>query len=406
MAAMKTALRQGLLTTGQLDRAAGDVLRVKFLLGLFDHPYTDTSLRARVFHPAAHQELALKAAAESICLLKNEGHILPLHSDVHNVAVIGPLAASTYPGGYSNPQAKAISILEGLKQRAGATMSIRYEQGYSADSATADLLPAAIDAVKAADVSVVVLGEEPAIVGEGKDRAHLELGEQQMHLIEAVSATGKPVIVLLANGRPLCIDWVATHVPAIVETWFSGEEGGLAIADVLLGRTDPSGKLPMTFPRSEGQIPFYYDHKPSSGHRYVDEKDSPLFPFGFGLSYTNFNYSDLKVTPAAIPAGGTADIQVTVTNTGGTAGAEVAQLYVRERVSSVTTPQLALKGFGRVMLNPGESHTLHFRLGPDQLALWNRDMKKVVEPGEFSIMVGSSSADIRLNDSLRVIPHP
>jgi beta-glucosidase len=162
----------------------------------------------------------------------------------------------------------------------------------------------------------------------------------------------------------------------------------------------------MTFPCSEGQIPFYYDHKPSSGHRYVDEKDSPLFPFGFGLSYTNFNYSDLKVTPAAIPAGGTADIQVTVTNTGGTAGAEVAQLYVRERVSSVTTPQLALKGFGRVMLNPGESRTLHFRLGPDQLALWNRDMKKVVEPGEFSIMVGSSSADIRLNDSFRVIPHP
>jgi beta-glucosidase len=405
MAAMKTALRQGLLTTGQLDRAVGDVLRVKFLLGLFDHPYTDTSLSARVFHTPAHQDLALKAAAESICLLKNEGHILPLRSDVHNVAVIGPLAASTYPGGYSNPQAKAISILEGLKQRAGATLTIRYEQGYSADSVAADLLPEAIEAVKAADITVVVLGEEPAIVGEGKDRAHLELGEQQMQLIEAVSATGKPVVVLLANGRPLCIDWVATHVPAIVETWFSGEEGGLAVADVLLGRTDPSGKLPMTFPRSEGQIPFYYDHKPSSGHRYVDEKDSPLFPFGFGLSYTNFNYSDLKVTPAAIPAGGTADIQVTVTNTGRTAGAEVAQLYVRERVSSVTTPQLALKGFDRVMLNPGESRVLHFRLGPDQLALWNRDMKKVVEPGEFSIMVGSSSADIRLNDSLRVIPH-
>jgi beta-glucosidase len=406
MTAMKTALRQGMLTTGQLDRAVGDVLRVKFLLGLFDHPYTDTSLRASVFHTPAHQELALKAAAESICLLKNEGNILPLHSDVHNVAVIGPLAASTYPGGYSNPQARSISILEGLKQRAGASLSIRYEQGYSPDSAAADGLPAAIDAVKAADVAIVVLGEEPAIVGEGKDRAHLDLGEQQMRLIGAVSAAGKPVIVLLANGRPLCIDWVAAHVPAIVETWFSGEQGGLAIADVLLGRTDPSGKLPMTFPRSEGQIPFYYNHKPSSGHRYVDEKDSPLFSFGFGLSYTHFTYSDLKVVPAAIPVGGVADIQVTVTNAGAVAGTEVAQLYVRDRVSSVTTPQIALKGFGRVMLNPGESRTVHFHLGPDQLALWNRDMKKVVEPGEFSIMVGSSSADIRLNDSLRVIPHP
>jgi beta-glucosidase len=325
---------------------------------------------------------------------------------VHNVAVIGPLAASTYPGGYSNPQARSISILEGLKQRAGASLSIRYEQGYSPDSAAADGLPAAIDAVKAADVAIVVLGEEPAIVGEGKDRAHLDLGEQQMRLIGAVSAAGKPVIVLLANGRPLCIDWVAAHVPAIVETWFSGEQGGLAIADVLLGRTDPSGKLPMTFPRSEGQIPFYYNHKPSSGHRYVDEKDSPLFSFGFGLSYTHFTYSDLKVVPAAIPVGGVADIQVTVTNAGAVAGTEVAQLYVRDRVSSVTTPQIALKGFGRVMLNPGESRTVHFHLGPDQLALWNRDMKKVVEPGEFSIMVGSSSADIRLNDSLRVIPHP
>jgi len=404
MQAMKSALRQGLLTPEQLDRAVGDVLRVKFLLGLFDHPYTDTTLLSRVFHTPANRQLALRAAAESICLLKNEGGVLPLRAGIHNIALIGPLAASTYPGGYSNPQAKAISILDGLRERAGSSLSIRYEQGYTTDSSGSDLLPAAIDAVNKADVAIVALGEDPSDVGEGKDRAHLGLSEQQMRLIMSVNATGKPVIVLLCNGRPLCIDRVAAHVPAIVETWFSGEQGGLAIADVLLGNTDPSGKLPMTFPRSEGQIPFYYNHKPSSGHRYVDEKDTPLFPFGYGLSYTHFGYSDLKVTPANLPVGASADIRVTVTNAGSVAGAEVAQLYIRDLVSSVTTPQLALKGFGRVMLNPGESRTIHFRLGPDQLALWNREMKRVVEPGEFKIMVGSSSTDIRLTDSLRVIP--
>jgi beta-glucosidase len=405
MQAMKTALGRGLLTTEQLNRAVRDILRVKFLLGLFDHPYTDTTLGARVLHTPAHEALALKAAAESICLLKNEGGILPLRGDVHNLAVIGPLAVSTYPGGYSNPQSKAVSILDGLRRRAGSSLSIRYEQGYSADSAGPDLMSAAIDAVNKADVAIVVLGEEPAIVGEGKDRAHLELSEQQLQLVKAVRETGKPVVVLLCNGRPLCIDWVAAHIPAIVETWFSGEQGGVAIADVLLGRTNPSGKLPMTFPRSEGQIPLYYNHKPSSLHRYVDEKDTPLFPFGYGLSYTHFEYSDLKVTPATIPAGASADVAITVSNAGAVAGAEVAQLYVRELVSSVTTPQLALKGFGRVMLNPGESRILHFRLGPDQLALWNREMRRVVEPGEFDIMVGSSSTDIRLTGSLRVIPH-
>jgi beta-glucosidase len=172
---------------------------------------------------------------------------------------------------------------------------------------------------------------------------------------------------------------------------------------VLLGRVNPSGKLPMTFPRSEGQIPFYYNYKPSSIHRYVDEKDTPLFPFGHGLSYTHFDYSGLKVTPEVVPTNRTADVEVTVTNSGRMAGVEVVQLYVHQRVSSVTTPQLALKGFGRVMLNPGESRALHFRLGPGQLALWNREMKRVVEPGMFNIMVGSSSADIRLTDSLRVV---
>jgi len=403
MTAMQTALAQGLLTTATLDRAVGDVLRVKFMLGLFDHPYTDTTLVGRVFHTPEHQELALKAAQESICLLKNEGHILPLTSAVKSVALIGPLAKSTYLGGYSNNEAKAITVLDGLRQRAGAGLTIRYEPGYG-DSTRTGLLDSALDAVRQSDVAIVVLGEEPEVVGEGKDRAHLELSDRQLALIKAVVATGKPVVALLSNGRPLCIDWVAEHVPGIVETWFSGEQGGLAIADVLLGRVNPSGKLPITFPRTEGQIPFYYNHKPTSLHRYVDEKDTPLFPFGLGLSYTTFQYSGLKVTPATIRRDGTADVQVTITNTGTVAGAEIAQLYVTDLVSSVTTPGIALKGFARVMLAPGESRVVHYRLGPGELSLWNRKMKKVVEPGEFKIMASASSADIRLTDSLLVKP--
>ncbi len=288
-----------------------------------------------------------------------------------------------------------------LSKYGSSTPSIHYEPGYS-DSTGQDPLPLALDAVQKADITIVVLGEEPAIVGEGKDRAHLELSDRQMQLIKAISATGKPVVVLLNNGRPLCVPWIADHIPAIVETWFSGEMGGLAIADVLLGTTNPSGKLPMTFPRSEGQIPFYYNHKPTSLHRYVDEQDTPLFPFGHGLSYTQFQYSALQVSPKTIAPGATADVQLTITNTGAVGGAEVAQLYVQDLVSSVTTPQLALKGFGRVYLAPGESRTLHFRLGPDQLALWNRDLRRVVEPGEFRLMAGSSSTDIRLTDSFRV----
>jgi len=422
--AMHTAVEQHLLTIAQLDAAVRDVLRIKFLLGLFDHPYTDTTILSHVFHAPQHQQLALKAAAEGICLLKNDNGLLPIKNTVHNIALIGPLAASTYLGGYSNGEGKAVSVLEGLRQRAGDKLTIRYEPGYSpeaatplaSDSAQNDLLPTALDAVRNSDLTIVALGEEPAIVGEGKDRAHLELSPQQTALIKSIVSTGKPIVVLLANGRPLCIDWVAGRVPAILETWFSGEQGGLAVADILLGNTNPSGHLPMTFPRSEGQIPFYYDHKPTSNHRYVDEKDTPLFPFGHGLSYTHFGYSDLRITPGPTTAAGpsrpgqpisqsnktTFNVEVTITNTGSVAGDAITQLYIRDEVSSVTTAIIALKGFARTRLEPGEQKTLHFRLGPDQLALWNTAMHHVVEPGQFKVMIGASSADIRLTTTLRV----
>jgi beta-glucosidase len=401
--AVTEAVNSKALSLTQLNKTVADILRVKFMLGLFDHPYTDPSLTAKVFHNQAHQDLALKAAREGICLLKNDRSVLPINK-ARSIAVIGSLAESTYLGGYSNTEDQAISLLEGIKQRAGNGVQINYEPGYLPDSSKqADLRDKAVDLVKKSDVAVVVLGEETNIVGEGKDRAELDLSEQQMDLVKAVYATGKPVVAVLSNGRPITINWVAKNIPAVLETWFGGEKSGLAVADVLFGNINPSGKLPMTFPRSVGQIPFYYDHKPTSYHRYVDEKDSPLFSFGHGLSYTTFDYSDLHVNPAIIPVNGTAEISVKIRNGGKVEGAEVVQLYLRDEVSSVTTPIMALKGFNRINLKPGESGIVKFKIGPEHLSLWNRQMKRVVEPGMFKVMIGSASDDIRLRDSLKVV---
>jgi beta-glucosidase len=401
--ALKKDIGEGALTMEQLNKTVGDVLRVKFLLGLFDHPYIDPALKAKVFHTPANQELALRAARESICLLKNEGGLLPLSKNTRSLAVIGPLATSTYLGGYSNEEGKAVSILDGLQQRAGNSFTIQFEKGYSSSDSSGIELQKALAVVKNSDVTIVVLGEDNKVVGEGKDRANLDLDEQQLRLVRAIRETGKPVVVVLCNGRPITINWVAANMPSILETWFSGEKGGLAIADVLLGNTNPSGKLPMTFPRSVGQIPFYYNHKPTSRHNYVDEASTPLYSFGHGLSYTHFDYSALQVSPSRIPVNGTATISVTIRNAGDREGTEVVQLYLRDVLGSVTTPQMALKGFGRITLRPGESGVVNFKVGAEHLSLWNREMKRIVEPGTFKIMVGSASDDIRLRDSLEVV---
>ncbi|WP_167018931.1 glycoside hydrolase family 3 N-terminal domain-containing protein [Chitinophaga sp. Cy-1792] len=388
--AIDSALKQRQLSPAKLDSAVSDVLRVKFLLGLFDHPYIDTTLLAKVTHSEAHQQLALDAAARGVVLLKNDRQVLPL-TGIRNLTLVGPLAVSNYLGGYSNTADTAISILTGLTQRAGDRLHIRYVAGYDQS------------AIASADAVVVVLGEDLAVVGEGKDRAGLSLDSAQLAMVQQVVASGKPVAAVLLNGRALCIDWVADHVPAIVEGWFGGEKSGQAIADVLLGITNPGGKLPVTFPRSTGQIPYYYSHKPTSYHRYVDEPATPLFPFGHGLSYTTFKYDALKLPAAPIHASDSFDIQLTVTNTGKVAGEEVVQLYIRDMVSSVTTPVRALKAFSRVALQPGASRTLQFRLSAkESLALWDRNMKKVTEPGAFQVMVGSSSEDIRLNGVFHV----
>ncbi|MDB5089336.1 MAG: beta-glucosidase [Mucilaginibacter sp.] len=392
------ALKSKQLAVSELNRAVSDVLRIKFMLGLFDHPYIDQSLLKKVYHTDASRQVALKVAQEGISLLKNDHSLLPLSANVHSVAVIGPLAASTYMGGYANKNGKGVAIVDALRQKAGNDMKIEYEAGYSADTSAEKQnldLQKAVNLVNQSDVAIVVLGEDIGEVGEGKDRSNLELNQKQTRLIEAIQKTGKPVAVVLFNGRPLCINWIAKKIPAIVESWFLGETGGLAIADVLLGKINPSGKLPMTFPRSVGQLPYYYNHKPTSRHVYVDQDTSALFPFGHGLSYTSFEYSNLTITPAHLPLNGSANISVTVKNTGKVEGTEVVQLYIRDVIASVTTPVKSLKGFSRISLKPGESGKVQFRLNNKELMIWNRQMKQVVEPGEFRVMVGSSSEDIR-----------
>jgi beta-glucosidase len=406
MDAMTKALSSKQLAMASLNRAVSNVLRVKFMLGLFDNPYIDEALLKKVNHTEASRAVALQAAQEGISLLKNENSVLPLSANVHSIAVIGPLAASTYLGGYANKEGKGIAIINALKQRGGNSLDIKYEPGYSpADTSAvgqAESLQKAISAVSSADVAVVVLGEDINEVGEGKDRSNLDLNHQQSRLIEAIYKTGKPTVVVLFNGRPLCINWVAKKIPAIVESWFLGETGGLAIADVLLGKINPSGKLPMTFPRSVGQLPYYYNHKPTSRHVYVDQDTSALFPFGHGLSYTTFQYSDLHISQARIPLNGSVNVSISVKNTGKVEGTEVVQLYLRDVIASVTTPVKSLKGFKRISLKPGESGTVNFKLDNRELMLWNRQMKQVVEPGEFKIMVGSSSEDIRARGSFIV----
>jgi beta-glucosidase len=396
-----------MLTQKELDNSVSDILRVKFLLGLFDKPYTDTTLLAKVLHTEENQKLALKVAQEGIVLLKNEKNTLPINKNVKSIAVVGPLAVSEYMGGYTNEDAKGISILDGLKQRAGSSIQINYEAGYTRDSSKSSdgYRKKAEELVKKSDMAIIVLGEEPHLIGEGKDRESLDLDKEQDELIRGIYQTGKPIVVILFNGRPLSINWVAENIPAIVEGWFAGEKGGLAIADILLGNINPSGKLPITFPRSVGQIPFYYNRKPTAKHKYVDNPviNKPLFCFGHGLSYTKFEYSGMQISPTQIPRNGKTNIGITIKNVGKVEGTEVVQLYLRDLIGSVATPVLSLKGFSRITLNPGESGVVNFQIGAEELSLWNREMKRVVEPGEFSIMIGSSSEDIRQKSNFWVV---
>jgi len=411
-------VREGRVPESEVDRAVARVLAAKFRLGLFENPYVDPDYAQRVTNSPEHQKLALKAAQKSVVLLKNEGNLLPLDlKKIKTIAVSGPNAADVHLGGYSREPAHSVSILEGIRSRVGSGVNVLYSEGckittgrqgwrawYDDKVETPDAktqlasIQAAAQVARKADVAIVVVGENESTNREAwsenhlGDRDSLDLAGFQEQLIKAIVETGTPTVVLLINGRPLSVNYAAEHVPAILEGWYLGQEGGTAAANVLFGDVNPGGKLPITFPRSVGQLPDFYNHKPSRNRSYVLADSRPLFAFGFGLSYTSFRFENLHVEPTTIGQNGTATVHVDVTNTGNRDGDEVPQLYVHQRVSSVTRPVMELKGFRRVSLKAGEKTTVEFRLTPDELSMLDVNMNRVVEPGVFDIMVGPSSA--------------
>src|SRR5712692_183413 len=422
---LRELVKEGKVSMKTLDDRVRDVLRVKFLLGLFDHPYVeDPKHTEEIVNSAEHQQVALRAARESIVLLKNDQNALPLSKDIHSIAVIGPNADddSTVRYRYGPSQVKGVTVLEGIKKKLGDNVKVNYAKGCEITDAhwpETEVLPEpltkaeqdeinkAVDAAKKSDLAVVVLGDSMKTVGESASRTSLDLPGRQLELVQAIYATGKPVVVVMINGRPMSINWVNKYVPGILEAWFPGAQGGTAIADVLFGDYNPGGKLTMTFPKTVGQIPFNFPTKPKAqweGER--TRVNGALYYFGHGLSYTTFTYTNLGINPARQNPRGNVTVSLDVKNTGARDGDEVVQLYTHQLVTSVTTYEKNLRGFERVHLKAGETKTITFTLKPEDLSLWNQQMRFVVEPGKFKVMIGSGSEDIRLNGQFEILPAP
>jgi beta-glucosidase len=410
-------IRLGKVSETAVDRAVTRILRVKFNAGLFEDPYVDPAYAEKIANSAAHQQLALKAAHETIILLKNQGNLLPLAKGKYRkIAVIGPNAAQPHLGGYSNEPGRAVSVLQGIKDKVGSSAEILYSEGakitetdpdWNADKVVlgdpalnAKRIEEAVKVAQQADVVILAIGgneqtsREAWAVNHPGDRDNLDLLGNQDDLVKAILATGKPVVAFLQHGRPNSINYVAENVPAILDGWYLGQEGGTAIADVIFGDYNPAGRLPITVPRSVGQLPDFYYQKPSSKREYLGASTLPLFPFAWGLSYSTFKYANFRMAPDSMGPLGKTVVSVDVTNTSGVRGDEVAQLYIRQDVSSVTRAVKELRGFHRISLNPGETKTVTFSLGFEELSFLNRDMKRVVEPGTFTIMAGGNSVDL------------
>jgi beta-glucosidase len=399
-------LKEGQVSQATIDEAVRRILRIKFRLGLFEHPYTDAARESGSLLTSENRAAARMIAGRSMVLLKNDNNTLPLDKNVHSIALIGPLADNQADllGSWNGDghAADAITVLQGFKDKVPQAR-INYAQGCDIGCAGADGFEEALRAAKESDVVIVTVGESAAMSGEAASRSSLDLPGRQLDLVKAVQATGKPTVVVLMNGRPLTINWIAENSPAILETWFGGTEAGNAIADVLFGDVNPSGKLPVTFPRTVGQIPLYYNHmntgRPPDANnkyssKYLDVAWTPLFPFGYGLSYTQFKITNLQLSAQRVPANGKLTVSVDVENVGRRAGDEVVQLYIRDVAASMTRPVKELKGFQRVTLQPSEKKRLEFVLTGEQLGFWNREMRFVVEPGEFKVMVGPNSEDL------------
>jgi beta-glucosidase len=423
MGPLVESVQEGRVPIALVDRALRRVLELKFRLGLFENPYVDVDHAVQMVHSQANQDLALRAGREGIVLLKNDKNLLPLKKDLKSVAVIGPNAddVANQLGDYSPKKIlqHVTTVIEGIKAVVSPQTKVTQVRGCEVTGTDKSGIAAAVRAAKGAEVAIVVVGERQYMEnatdthasptdGEGHDVASLDLSGAQEDLVQAVFETGTPTVVVLINGRPLSTRWTSEHVPALVEAWEPGERGGEAVADVLFGNYNPTGRLAISVPRHSGQLPVYYNYKPSKAvmmqRGYVDMPATPLYPFGYGLSYTDFEYSNLHVEPAEIHPGGEARVTLDVKNIGARAGVETVQLYIHEEYAPVSTPVKQLRGFERVALEPGETKTVTLKLTPEDLQLLDVDMHWRVVPGDFEIMAGKSSADIPLRGILKVRP--
>lgn len=414
-------VEKGLVSMETIDRSVRRVLKMKFELGLFEHPYVDPMAAVKVSHTEENQALALEAAREGIVLLKNEQELLPLSGEIKSIAVIGPNAndEKNQLGDYTSDVVlqDIVTVLEGIRKKLSSAAAVRYVKGCNVTGDEVDEIDKAVSAARSSEIAIVVLGEnewqkpsKQGTSGEGYDVATLELTGKQQELVRKVYETGTPTVVVLINGRPLAVPWIKDHVPAILEAWIPGEKGGDAVADILFGDVNPSGKLPVTVPRHAGQLPVYYNYKPSKqywleegwGHSYADLDPRPLYAFGYGLSYTHFEYGNLTIEPVDSDPVESYRITAEIRNTGNRAGEEVVQLYIRDQLSSVVRPVKELKGFARIALDPGESGIVTFEVGYDAFRMLDRELNWIVEPGEFTVMIGASSEDIRLQGDMTV----
>lgn len=445
-APLRAALESGTVKESLIDRSVARILAKKFELGLFENPFVNEARVMEVYETPAQRQLARKIAAQSIVLLKNAGDVLPLSKTVKTLAVIGPNADSArnlfsdyshpahienllvrtpeiiellhleqQPNGLVEGSVVAPTVLDAIREHVSTETRVVYARGCAVNDNDRSGFEEAVRIAREADAVVLVVGDKAGLAadctsGETRDRAELDLPGVQEELVEAVAAAGKPMVVVLINGRPLAIPWIDENVSAIVEAWLPGEEGGAAIADVLFGDVNPGGRLPISFPRAVGQVPVFYNHKPSGGRSnwhgdYVELPTSPLYPFGHGLSYTQFEYSELCVEPRQVQTDGQVTIRAAIKNVGKVAGDEVVQLYVRDEVASIPRPVMELKGFARITLAPGEMRTVEFVMPMEQLAFHNQVMDLVVEPGTIQVMLASSARQIRLHDTFEMVGH-
>lgn len=418
---LRKAVADGKISQETLDKRVAEILRVKFWLGLFDNPYRGNGKQAeQIVHSKEHQAVSLEAARQSLVLLKNEMNLLPLSKSLRSIAVIGPNAdeRTQLICRYGPANAPIKTVYQGIKERLPHTEVI-YKKGcdiidphfpesevldFPKTTEEARLMEEAIHAAKQAEVVVMVLGGNELTVREDRSRTSLNLPGRQEELLKAVCATGKPVVLVLLDGRASSINYAAAHVPAILHAWFPGEFCGQAVAEALFGDYNPGGRLAVTFPKSVGQIPFAFPFKPGSDESSSTSVYGVLYPFDHGLSYTTFSYGDLKISPLRQGVQGDINISCKIKNTGKIKGDEVVQLYLRDEVSSVTTYTKVLRGFERISLEAGEEQMVHFRLRPQDLGLWDKNMNFRVEPGKFKVMIGSSSTDIRLHGRFEIAP--